>query len=106
VSVDLFGMPAPDRSGVLEVADQFALLGIDAEYRPGPVAEPVELPLQVAELAIAVRMRRPGEAFAVDVQGEVFLRNSLATVAGQAWWSRWRNSRLRVSERRRTNLAL
>lgn len=56
----------PDGSGILEPADHFLLLGIDADDREATLREGVAELLDVAELAIPVRMVAPGDALVVD----------------------------------------
>ena len=62
--------PVPLGAGILEVADEFLLLGVDAD--DGEVlsgAAPAQ-PGDVLELGIAVRMRGAGAFLVVDAQGE------------------------------------
>lgn len=63
---DLDRFAAPDSAGVLEVADQLALLGVDADDRRMRPAEAASLPGQVPELPIALGARR-AQALAVGV---------------------------------------
>src|SRR5262245_38288062 len=68
VGVDFGATLAPQRTGVLEVADEFLLLGIDAHNRPTLGTELVDLLLDVQELAISVGMRRTRQSFDVDME--------------------------------------
>jgi hypothetical protein len=65
---DLDGLAAPNLAGVLEVADQFALLGVDADDRRLLLGEAAPLPGDIAELPIALG-RRLAEALAVGMEG-------------------------------------
>jgi hypothetical protein len=70
VTVHLFRFQTPSLSSVLEVADQFFFLGIYADYRPTGLQKPFLLSGDVAKLSIPIRMRRPGNSFAVGLERE------------------------------------
>jgi hypothetical protein len=66
VDVDLLGLVAPHRPGVLEVADQFLLLAVDADDRQAQFREDVDPLLDVDELPVPIRVVWPGEPLHVD----------------------------------------
>ena len=69
---DLLGLALrpPFPSVVLEVADQFLLLRVDADDRQARLEEASPGQLDVAELAVPVRVRRAGEPLLVGPQRE------------------------------------
>ena len=69
VVVDQTGRKIPTRSGVLEVADQFALLGVDANDRQAAALEALPKITQVEELIIAIGADVGGEFLVIDAQG-------------------------------------
>ena len=70
IGIDGLGFPAPDGTGIFEVAHQFLLLGIHAYHRQARSRELLALLLDVLKLRIAIRMRRASLAFTVGFQGE------------------------------------
>jgi hypothetical protein len=68
MGVDLFGIGPPGPAAVAEVADEFLFLGIHAEDRQPLSPKFLDSRLQVVELPIPVRVRRPSETLDVDEQ--------------------------------------
>src|SRR5208337_1916396 len=68
VSVDHLRFRQPSRPVVVEVANQFLLLAIDAEDRQTLVAEGVDEDVEVTKLPVSVAVVRSGEALDIDVQ--------------------------------------
>src|SRR5260370_34804322 len=62
------GQPFPAR--VLELADQFLLLGVDADHRVGGVLMGLDLPADVAELRVPVRVPLALDGLGVALQAE------------------------------------
>jgi hypothetical protein len=68
VGADRDTRPTPHRARVPEVADQFLLLGIDAQDGPPLGAELVDHLPDVPELAVPVGVGRAGQSLDVDAQ--------------------------------------
>ena len=68
VVVDGLGSLRPDATGVLEVADQFTLLGIDADAGQAALGELHALLGEVLELLVAVWTGACRDALVVDAQ--------------------------------------
>ena len=66
--VDLLRGSFPRRAVVLEVADQFTLLGVDADDRQAAFGEPPTLLCDVPELFVAIRAGACRDALVVDAQ--------------------------------------
>src|SRR5439155_21077268 len=62
------GPPVPAR--VLELPDQFLLLGVHADHRVAAVLMGLDLPADVAELRVPVRVPRALESLGVALQAE------------------------------------
>jgi hypothetical protein len=54
VIIDSSGGSFPFGAGIFEVTNQLPLFGIHAQNRIAPLLEPIPLPAEVAELAVAV----------------------------------------------------
>ena len=73
VDVDCLCLATPGTTRILEVANQFFLLGVDTDHRmPGSQEELLDL-IDVAKLTMPIGMRRTNELFPVDLQGVVQL---------------------------------
>lgn len=68
VVVDQARRALPGGAGILEVADQFALLGIDADDGQTPPLELVTEPGDVIELLLAMRAARGGQLLAIEAK--------------------------------------
>ena len=64
--VDQAGRPLPTRAGILEVADQFALLGVNANDGLAAALEALPKITEVEELIIAVGAEVGGEFLVID----------------------------------------
>ena len=71
--VHQYGRAIPFGSGVLEIADQFAFLAVDADDRKTLSLEAGSQRANLLELLIAVRTGVGGDLLAVDAQGEIHL---------------------------------
>ena len=69
VIVDQAGRAIPSRPGVLEVADQFALFGVDADDGQPPTLEAIAKIAEVEELIVAIGTGVGGELLVIDAQG-------------------------------------
>lgn len=69
MDVDLLGLPPPGPSSVLEVADQFLFLGVDADYGLSRRHKLLDLPGQVGKLDLPVGVAAASFAlFGIDAQ--------------------------------------
>jgi len=73
IGVDRFGFLLPSSARVLEVADQFLLLGVDAQDRQAASLKAVPLACDVLELDLPVRMGRTSQTFDVAPQTDLLL---------------------------------
>jgi|GEM_PF-1475789 len=71
VAVHLERLLTPNLSGILEITDQFFLLGIDTQARLRGFFMPGAFRPNVLELPITLRMRLPLDRFAVNAQSIV-----------------------------------
>ena len=71
VIVDQAGGQIPAHSGILEIADQFALLGIHADNGVATTLESVSKIAKVEELIVAIGTMVGGEFLVIDPQGIV-----------------------------------
>ena len=76
VVVDQVGSSAPGAAGVLEVADQLALLGINTDDRQVPFSELDALLGDVGELLVAVGAGAMSDAFVVDAEPDLDIEGS------------------------------
>ncbi len=82
VSVDLVGLETPRAAGVLEIADQLLLLGVNADNGLTGFQEGLLLLAYVSELLVPVGVRRPSEALSVPFERVPPLSRSRFTVSG------------------------
>jgi hypothetical protein len=68
MGVDHLWLVAPYSSSILEIADQFLLLGIRADHRISGVKKQLLDARDIPELAVSVWMRWTGKSFAVGLQ--------------------------------------
>lgn len=73
VGVDLLWLLTPGAALAGKVADQFLILGVDTDDGQPGLKEKLSHPLDVAELAVSVRMVRSSQALTVDDQTKVQL---------------------------------
>jgi hypothetical protein len=66
VFVDQAGRPLPTRAGILEVADQFPLLGVDANDGLATALEALPKVTEVEELIITIGTVVRGEFLVID----------------------------------------
>jgi hypothetical protein len=76
------GRKIPTRTGILEVADQFALFGIDANDGQTAALETLPKITQVEELIITVGTRVGGEFLVIDAQGIAHLMEKTSDGVG------------------------
>ncbi len=66
VVVDRTGRQIPTRAGILEVADQFALLGVNADDRQAAALKSVSKVAEVEELIVAIGTVVRGDCLVID----------------------------------------
>ena len=67
--VDGGGGSFPFDAGFLEVTDQLSLFGVHAQNRISALFQPIPLPAEIAELAVAVGSGTGRDRLAVGAQG-------------------------------------
>ena len=72
-------LSGPRSARVLEIADQLFVFRVDADHRQAAPEESLLLLLNIAELAVAIRMGRPRETFAVRLQAQSSFFNNRIT---------------------------
>lgn len=82
VIVDQAGRQIPARTGIFEIADQFAFLGIDANDGETTALKSVSKIAQVEELIIAIGTVVGGEFLVIDAQGIAHLMEEAGNGVG------------------------
>ena len=79
-------LSGPRSARVLEIADQLFVFRVDADHRQAAPEESLLLLLNIAELAVAIRMRRTRETFAVRLQAQSsFFNNRITDTCETSW---------------------
>ena len=82
VVVDQAGRQIPARTGIFEIADQFAFFGIDANDGETTALKSVSKIAQVEELIIAIGTVVGGEFLVIDAQGIAHLMEEAGNGVG------------------------
>jgi hypothetical protein len=82
VIVDQAGRQVPTGTGISEMADQFALFGIDANDRETTARESVAKVTEVEELMVAIGTVIGGKLFVIDAQRIAHLMKQAGDGAG------------------------